>query len=307
MTPPPDVEGVLAAVPVTVVRAPFVPRQRWRISMRAGVSLRAALRRAFRRVVCVEPDRPRCQGCPELHHGCLLPNWVEPCFRGCREPSPIALRVNRRGQVGPSRPFTLTLTIVGEIPDVSVVAQTLAECGRIGLGRDRIPHYIGPIAVSGRTHELLLPGGVDGWPEPLPLSARIRYPEQPRRCRIRLRSPLRWFNGWPASDTVTPAVLFHAALLRLRDIERSLGWKSLPWFKPPGNEVVVTRYDIRWVERRRGSWGDDESGLWVDGAVGEVVLEGDLTRLAPFLALGEVLQLGRATSAGLGEVELDWD
>lgn len=294
-----------AGIPVTVVRIPLVPERRWHLPPAAGVTLRGAFGQAFRAGVCREPDRPRCEGCARLDD-CLVPGWYDPGLRGSGDVRPIALRVDDQGVVGPKRPFSVTLTVLGALPDPRALVSAVAAAAEAGLGADRVRHHVGPIAVHGAEPALVLPDRTAPWPAPASLADLLCPPESACRCRVRFRTPFRWTKERPAEVEVSADTLFRVVLMRVRGVQRMLGLPALPRFEPPGPSVRVAHQAVRWFDGGRRSGRQEFAWVWLGGVLGEVELEGDLAPLAPLLATAEVLQVGRATSAGLGVVELDW-
>ena len=304
MTPDEPARAAHLDLPVTLLRVSMFPVRPWRVPPYAGVTLRGAIGHAFRMRHCTEPDRPQCKGCPRLED-CVVPGWFDPGLRGSSDARPIALRVVRGGSVGLDRPIVIVLAVLGEVPAPARFLAAIRDAGASGLGGERVPHHAGPIEVTGERRVLAEPGENIDWPAPARLSDLLDHPEHPTRCVVRFRSPFRWSKERPSEVGISADLLFKAALARLRGAQRLLGLPAHPRFGSPG-DVRVVRQDLRWFDGGRRSRRQEFNWVWLGGVVGRVMLEGDLAALAPLLAAAEVLQLGRATSAGLGAISVDW-
>lgn len=69
-------------------------------------------------------------------------------------------------------------------------------------------------------------------------------------------------------------------------------------------KVGTVSAQIRWIERTRTS---SRTGMWHDlsGFVGEATYEGEFTEFLPWLALGELLHVGKHTAWGNGWIQCE--
>lgn len=297
--PPPA--GSLLDLPVTRLAIPLVPRRPWRLPRWPGVVVRTVIGRAFRAATCLEPGL-RCRDCPH-RDTCPMPAWYAPGLVGRPAVRPVVLAVDAPpgGTVRPERPWVLRLAVLGAGP-VQDVVDAVFEAARGEPGGLRVPHHVAPAWGVTEGGPVLRDLRLDPVPEPLPLR-RLLGPALPAagRLRLRLRSPYRWSKQPRPSFPPTLRDLQRGMVARVRAVARSFGL-AVPEAPPePGPDTRLATADLREVRGRPLRRG----GGWLGGAVGEVVVEGDLRPFAGIARLAEVLGAGHNTSAGLGRVEVE--
>ena len=302
----------LPALPVTRLRVALLPQHPWRLSPFVGAHLRDALGVAFRRLHCADLDLP-CQRCPSAAT-CPVPGWFEPGLLGSGLTRPFAMRVLGGPRVGPRKPFSLLFTLVGRPPDPDALLEAIADAAAQGLGPRGIPHLVGPAWVEGVESTFCEAGRDNHWPEPAPLADFLSLPPAPRGLELELQSPLRWRRSparapipapWSRQQILEFPHLVQLALDRLRALQRSLEVPEVGRWPTPGGQVRVSQRHTRWLDHTHFS-PRQRQGVELGGMVGQLMMQGDLEPWAPLLAAGQVLQLGRGTSAGLGVVALRW-
>jgi hypothetical protein len=209
---------------------------------------------------------------------------------------------------GPGAPLTLTLLLLGPVPDADGLLACLARAARDGLGPERVPHDLGPVWVDGARSGPVDPGSLRrGWDRPAPLGALLQAPPAaPTRVELAFPDPFCWAPRPQPAIGLGPDQLFDAALQRLRAVGRQLGAPTTEWWPRPGPALRVSERRLRLLQAERRSGRQDRAvPLW--GVQGSVVVEGDLAPWAPLLAAAEVLGLGRRLTHGLGGLRLRWD
>src|SRR5207237_4261775 len=71
-------------------------------------------------------------------------------------------------------------------------------------------------------------------------------------------------------------------------------------------QVRTVSCDVKWEERFRTS-SKTRQRHELSGFVGEAVYEGDLQEFLPWLALGELVHVGKHTAWGNGQIELIYE
>ena len=115
---------------------------------------------------------------------------------------------------------------------------------------------------------------------------------------VEFLTPLRIIrDGKPLRDLPFSA-LSGALLRRVSALAYYYGGVTLPfdfpWLASQSRGVVVTGADLRWAEWRGGA----------QGLVGRISYAGPVDDLAPFLLLGEILQVGKGSAYGMGRYRL---
>ncbi len=68
--------------------------------------------------------------------------------------------------------------------------------------------------------------------------------------------------------------------------------------------VKTVRKDLVWVDWERYSSRQD-ARMKLGGFTGMIEFEGDLTEFMPYLRVGEIVHIGKATSFGLGKFRIE--
>ncbi len=290
-------------IPVTILRVPLLPGRSWRLDPYSGVAVRGALGLAFRRLHCQEQQRD-CAGCPILR-SCPVSIWFDPGLGGLNRPRPFALRLEGGPRVGPNKPFFLVLTLFGQVPHPAALLEAVHLAARAGLGRARIPHHAGPAMLTGQQTAFCEPGRVADWPAPAPLPVHLSVPSRPSRVRLSLLTPLRlprWLSGLRSPGFQE---LCKASIYRVRALQRFADCGAAGRWPEPDGSVRLVLGQSRWRCRSRYSARQDRR-VKLDGMVGRLLFEGEISPWVDLFCAVELLQLGRATSAGLGVLKLEW-
>jgi hypothetical protein len=295
-----------------------------RLPAAGGAALRGALFGALRAQFCVAEGGPDC-GSPEAAARCRVCFLLAPVEVG-----------NRRGQDVP-RPYVLRLPPEG--PRAYTPGDTLAfELATFGRALGVFPYALLGIEEMGQRGLGANRGGsfrlVEAWAEN-PLAGRqervyraadraVQTPALPltatdvateaaslsarggaARLRLALRSPTRLVE---AGSLVKPQG-FEARTLVARLLERldALGARygagatgaDRAELRRQAEGVRVVERQLAWHDVFRGS-GRHRARLPMGGLVGEVVLEGELEPLLPWLLWGSLVHVGKDAAMGNG-------
>lgn len=279
-------------VPLTVLRGTLTPREPWAHDEPA-LALRGALGLAVLHGACVRPavDCPPCPVRP-----CLAADWYDPGLRGAGE-RPFWLRADG-GRFTDHRPLTFTWTFLGALPRPSLVVDAAHRAAQQGLGERRVPHVLRLESWDGEAWR----DTASVVPAPAPLATlAVRIPPE-GLLRLRTRSRLRLKRGgsWLRHPSVSD--LIEALVLRVRRLERALDLPPAPNWPAPGPFGAAAA--CRWVRADRWSARQEQA---VDLSGVEATWQVDAELVAPWrdlLAVLPALQLGSATTAGLGVIDL---
>ncbi len=285
----------IARMPVRRVTATLISTAPWTAPAHPGDTLRRALVSGIYGAV------------PREHHRALLGGWFD-VRRGSDRIRPYALDVDLPEVLEAGDTVRMELTLVGAIPEPSVLIHGLRAMAHKGLGDSRVPHELVRVHVQGaETVDVDLDDGA-GFPAPVALGAVADVPvEPPAGVQVRFSAPYTdptWRPpGRPEVLGVSPDMLFQAGLLRLRGLERAVGHRTSGPLRVPDAHAIESQ--LQWfevdVQSRRKRRPDR-----LHGALGSVTFVGDLAGLVPLLVMGEVVQLGRSTSRGHGRIEVAW-
>lgn len=284
------------AIPLTVLRATLHPERPWRHDEPA-LALRGALGAAVVHLACVR-EEVSCRSCEV--RPCPAADWYDPGMRGGPAHRPFWLRARGGpgGRLDENSPLRLTWTFEGELPRASLVLEAVHRAARAGLGAERIRH----------SAELAWWDG-DGWrsaeestPASVPLTTLARPLPTTGAVVLRTVSRLRLKRAGRPLRRPTVADLVEALVLRVRAMERRLGVTPAPAWPAPdafGRPVRCT-----WMAGGRWSRRQGEE---VDLSGAEAAWAVDVEEVAPWadlLAVARAIQLGAATTAGLGVIEV---
>jgi len=191
---------------------------------------------------------------------------------------------------------------VGTLPGLLLVDAFRAAARRLGR-QDTATWELATLVVHGAGEPAVV---VDGgrvraeWPAPGSLQDRIRLPTTVHSATLRLRSRLQLDR---AHTRPTLPLLVRALVHRLRAVQRSLDLPAEPRW--PDSSDLATLDELRFEEASRAS---QRQGQQVDlsGWVGSLSVGPEIAPYADLLAIGEVLQVGRHTSEGLGSYTVHW-
>ena len=271
--------------------------------------IRGAFGKHLRHLTCV---CPRPDGNPMVH----MPTC--PYSRIFESPTPADAQVMRRytnvphpfviypTDVSEDGEFTLELVLIGGANQYfPYFVMTFLRMAQGGLGPKRTPFEILGIESGGKPVYDPETNGI------LEFQRKQRFApsgSRARRVRLELVSPLSLnregtaLQGW---DTRT----FVSALLRRiknlahfhADLDLQIDFTAL--IALAEQEVRVASDDTQWIARHRYSSRQGQV-MRIGGLMGTVDLEGDLTRLLPYLELGTTIHNGKKTSFGNGKYVL---
>lgn len=283
-----------------------------------GATLRGALGHALRQTHCLT-GVPTCEGCAltkACNYAYLFETYVGSDVMGVRDcaPHPFVVQVPP-----PDRPTTLKpgaylqfgLTLFGDaatmLPAITPALHHLgqrglgvkqARCELVGLERSWLPDRDRWVPVPLNGHQ------------PAP-TLNIQAPEAPGAVRVSLATPLRLKVD---KQIVSPRTFTHQGFLRA--LVRRVHLLQRHFITPAPNldhrpviaeiaHIQMPVVNLYWRTLRRWS-GRQHKRLHIDGLMGWFELTGPgLQALWPYLYLGGFVNVGKATSLGLGSLYLE--
>jgi len=281
-----------------------------------GALFRGGFGQYFREMVCVT-RAPVCTGCPHLS-SCpysivfetpVLPERFAVLRKYPNAPHPFVLvpPLDARTSLPAGTVLELSVTLIGRgseyLPHFIQVLEGMGRDGRYG-GRFRVVGVVsavgeGRLVYDGTTRRFV--GEAPLWEE--------EAAGPVRRMTVEFVTPLRMrtegrYNSRPDFVEITQALLRRIHLLRELygdESPRDTGWTR---------ELLrqADRVETKRAEFRMYAW-DRMSGrqgrrVQMDGVVGVLEAEGELTELARWWRLGEWVNVGSGTSMGLGRYRM---
>jgi len=299
-----------------------------RLPPAGGAALRGALFGALRAQFCLAGGGPEC-GQPALAARCPVCFLLAPVEEGNRRgqdvPRPYVLRLapDRPAAYGPGQTFEFELGTFGRALGVFPYALLgVQEAGRRGIGQGRagsfrLAEVWAENRLAGRQERIYRAGEPAVRTPALPVTsddvaaeaALLASQGGERRLRLTLRTPTRLVE---AGRLVKPEgfqlrTLFARLLDRLDALGARYGAGPVG---APARPLLAQAAGVELAERRL-SWrelfrasGRHHAALPMGGLVGDVILEGDLRPLLPWLIWGTLVHVGKDAAMGNGELRL---
>ena len=287
-----------------------------------GVTLRGAFGMALKRVTCVTREK-NCETCM-LNQKCVYATSFENIFTGDspflkgtdRAPHPVLIyplelgkSVTRKGAT-----YTFGLTVFGNKRDyLPYYVYALVRLGKIGLGKQRGKFRV--ISVKEKLHprgqreiydpktETLSFEG-EGTPVYNLLNAKTRREKVTLRAVTPLRLRVeRKLQREPQLTHILKSAAFRLRLLSSLYSDEPIDLFTDLDFDSLQNGIEVMESLFEWWEISRYS-RRQERGMNLGGAMGHMVLQGNLWKIYPLLNVGRLLHVGKNTGFGLGRYEL---
>lgn len=313
----------------------LIPHQRFQLRFNSdediplpphkGSSFRGLFGHALKRYVC--PDqRVTCEACL-LAEGCLYLAIFETPASGerfsngpNRDPHPfILLPPLDRNHVLPSKkPFFVEITLLGPaIQTIPHLTYAFKEMGKIGLGRNRISFRLTDVDVAEQSNWIPLYRVENDRlvrAKPTQKISSSTPPTPPtsqnftsKKMVLRTLTPMRFNYKGNLVIEFSFVAFLRSLIFRLDDLARIYGSGPLPIEIPElikkAKDIKISGLEMTWIDFIRYS-NRQKGARKLGGLEGDVTLEGDLTPFLPWLQLGEIMHVGKATSFGLGKYKL---
>lgn len=288
-----------------------------------GSTLRGAFGHALKATACLEETRAECaQTCRQPAH-CpytyVFETQLSPHFAATKRhedlPHPYLIVPPELNAPAPSRryavgdTFSFQLVLVGAATDhLPAAVLAIHEMARSGLGYQRIPFDVVSFHAPGASESDLntLRGATTTLGDLI--APKLESLRDATSVSLRFVTPVRIRLGGDLQSKLTFSLLVKNLGRRIESLARTHGTEPVDL-----NAATLTEWaaDIQPIADHL-TWNDlsrysnrQRTTLKLGGLVGEISFAGPrLAEFVPFLAAGEVLHLGTATSFGLGRYEL---
>lgn len=306
-------EERIQSTPILPVRLRLKTNSEFRLPIYKGSVFRGGFGQIFRDVCCIT-RAPNCDGCPHTA-SCGYSQVFESPIAGSdlplltkytNAPHPFVLSppLDQRTRVPARSDLNVDLTMlqpaVAWFPHFLFVFDRLGQEGRYG-GPYSIENATslvdGSVIFDGRARRILK--------DPVPLDWANSSPAETTRLKIEFLTPLRMRTDGRYNNSPDFRDFIHGLLGRLHLLTAIYGGQSAgrEWMRDLlalADKVKTTsrEYEVfRW-DRTSGRQG---RRIPMDGVVGWMEAEGELTPFLPALRAGEFLHAGSGTSSGLGK------
>lgn len=321
---------------------PFLSFSRFRFSLRVtslmvlppykGAVFRGTFGKTFRRLVCLAP-KAVCLSCV-LREKCLYvavfetppPPGYTDAAKFTQAPRPYVLNppLTTRQSFRPGETLEFDLVLIGPaIEALPYFIHIFIEMGRGGLGRERGQYELLRVEVlqNGAGRPLYDPSTRTLAPF-IPESGPVHLPEDDRATTVTVQflTPLRLKEKGDLVIRLTFPLFFSALARRLRLLTAFYGSKgtgstagsnleSNPVLTDGGllatqtAEIQFSKADLHWFDWERYSRRQDAT-MKFGGLIGSAKLSGPLGPFLPYLRLAESVNVGQATTFGLGRIKL---
>jgi len=280
-----------------------------------GALFRGGFGQYFRDLICVT-RAPVCTGCPHLTSCPYSLVFETPVIAGQftvlrkypNAPHPFVLTppLDGRTAIGAGAKLDLGVTLIGRgidyLPHFIRVVEEMGRDGRYG-GRFRLQSVVAATEPETTVYD----GGIRQYLNEVPAWKPAEADGAVRRIALEFLTPLRIrtegrYNLRPDFVAVTHSLLRRVHLLCAIYGDGTAS-DDLSWTRAllrQADTVKTERADFRTYQWDRRS-GRQGRRVQMDGVLGTLVAQGELTELTLYFRLGEWLHVGNGTSMGLGK------
>lgn len=275
-------------------------------------TLRGGLGYSFKRTVCINRNA-QCPEC-DFKHTCVYQYVFESMtppdakrMRKCSHvPHPFAIYLKKNED----REIIFELKLFGAgVKYLPYFIHSFLRLGRVGLGRERSRYEILSVQDCSTGLHIYEDGDItSNTPTVVDFKTGDKCREKIGRVKINLKSPLAIRKNGKLLLTADPEKFIITLLRRIDNIlyfhcgvRLNIDFKEM---KKMAGKLSLVESNIRQVARERYSTRQKRR-ISLMGVTGDFVIEGDITPFYDYLRLGEIVQVGRGTSFGQGQYEME--
>ena len=312
--------SVLAPFHLAIFRFDLEARNAFRAPF-TSIPFRGALGHALRRVSCRHPGEncPDCHLAPECAYGYLFETAPDRETTHARKfssfPRPYVINTPAGSgcNLTPGESFGFDFTLIGHaLPGLPAVVAAFEEIGAgEGLGPGGGQFQVRQVCqyVPGGEVPVFSGDAFGAFAPPFKFS-EIPEPFNPvKQVTLRLLTPLRLdIRGKLAQEAPSFRVLLEILLRRVLLLNHL--HCDGEYLDPPeellrlADSIGVADTDLHWQDLDRHS-GRQKSTMKLGGLRGQITYHGNLGPFVPLLRLGELLNIGKSTTDGLGRYRLE--
>jgi hypothetical protein len=309
----------LLSLRITPLRFQLETLGAFRVPEYKGALFRGGFGQFFRELVCIT-RAPVCTGCPHLRtcaYSLVFETPVQPDqFTVLRKypnaPHPFVMTppLDSRTEMAAGTELALDVTLIGRgveyLPHFISVIEAMGASGRYG-GRFRLRSVVpaggGAAIYDGGTRRIF------GQPAEWGGGDADREDRPTRSIKLEFLTPLRMrtegqYNASPNFVQIAQALLRRLSLLgAIYGAPAVEGQEWLHRLMAQADEARMESAEFRMYRWDRMS-GRQGRRVQMDGVMGSVRVSGDLTELAEWFRVGELVHVGSGTSMGMGKYRM---
>lgn len=284
----------------------------------AGSALRGVFGKSLRRVSCLA-KKEICSGCAAVSscpYATVFENGYVAVSKGEEMTNPYVIEPMSMGQkiIKQGECFSFHHLLFGSaVEKLSYVLLAWSKTGNTGFTKERTQARLFQVhQVFPDGSETLLYDFENEDAETSCAVSEFSLPEERKTesVRIRLKTPLRiQHQGHPVSQNKLTAQDFLIALIRR---QQTLAKQHIPDYpvidfdslRSGIETAVLMGPDLHWFDWSRYS-SRQKTKIALGGIMGEFTLQGDLTKLYPYLVMGEYFHIGKSAVLGMGKYVCD--
>lgn len=131
--------------------------------------------------------------------------------------------------------------------------------------------------------------------------------EKAKKIKIHFQTPTALKVNGKLTLDVDAEVIIKSIIRRLKSLSHYHNGREDSFFDFDWSlldKVKITEKNLEWYRWQRYS-GRQDAKIRFEGFVGDIMIEGPLTKLTPWLRLGEMVHIGRGTVYGMGKYIVD--
>lgn len=302
--------------PLIKLRLTFRALQDMNFPIYAGSALRGIFGKSLRRVSCLA-KKEDCAGCAALStcpYALVFENGYVAVSKGEEMTNPYVVEPMTLGQknVKQGDCFSFHHLLFGKaVEKLSYVLLAWSKTGNMGFTKERTQARLVQVRqVLTDGTETLLYDFEDEDAETVTVNSEFSLPDEleTKAVRVCLKTPLRiQHKGHPVVPAKLTARDFLIALIRRQQMLAKQHISDFPEIdfnalRPCVETTEITDADLRWFDWKRYS-SRQKTQIALGGVMGEFTLKGDLTKLYPYLVMGQYFHVGKSAVLGMGKYD----
>ena len=259
---------------------------------------------------CCSMNRSDCAGCP-LEAVCIYSVIFESVRTrdeyGIHRPHPMTLRIPRGTPttVHEGAKLTFEILLLGKYcADIPYIVAAIEKLGESGLGEGRVRYQLMAVTPSNSDRSIYWNGEMLKTNLPAPEVISVGGNTRPESVCIRIISPVRMKLNGQIKNIFSPEEFLSLIRTRLFTLNREYGESErYPDLKSIDGIKVVSN-DTCWFDQTRHSGRNRYRKIKYGGLIGEVILTNLSNDAWSLLKAGEIIQVGKGTSLGMGLYKL---
>lgn len=304
--------------PLITLRLTFRALQDMSFPLYSGSALRGIFGKSLRRVSCLS-KKSDCSGCAALltcPYASIFENGYIASKNGEERTNPYVIEPMPMGEknIRQNDLFSFHHTLFGSaVEKMSYVLLAWAKTGNMGFTKERTQarlicvHQVFPDGEERLLHDFENQDAETY--EPL-YDFSIPAEKETNTVNICLRTPMRLQrNGHPISAEKLTAYDFLISVVRRQQIlakQHILTYPAIDFneLRPFIETAKIRDSALHWFDWFRYS-SRQKTKIALGGIMGTFTLQGDLTKLYPYLVMGEYFHVGKSTVLGMGKYRIE--